>query len=141
MDINKEKLMKYLPLAMALLSTTVFAQENTGNINNIAPADIEINRTLSGDEVKEANADFLLNANHGALLQVTGEILVKLEGDVDFDSFNQKHHLTITQAYGAFYILKSNNGTDLSQVIAELQLMPNVVSATLATANMSIEAN
>ncbi|NQZ80123.1 MAG: hypothetical protein HRT52_03810 [Colwellia sp.] len=133
--------MKYLPLAIALLSTTAFAQQNTNNVNSTAPADIEINKTLSGDDVKEANADFLLNADHGALIKTTGEILVKLEGNVDFDSFNEKHHLTITQAYGAFYILKSENGTDLNQVIEELQLMPQVLSATLATANMSIEAN
>ena len=133
--------MKYLPLAIALFSTTIVAQETPNNANSSVPSVVETNKTLQADAVTEADASLLLNANNGAVFQATGEILVKLEGNVDFDAFNKKHNLAITQAYGSFYILKSKEGGDLKKVIDELQLMPQVVSATLATANMSIEAH
>ncbi len=130
--------MKYLPLAIALLSTTAFAQDSTTDVS--VPVDVEVSQKLKADAVTEANADLLLQANNGSVLQATGEVLVKIEGEADFEAFNKKHNLTITQAYGSFYILKSKESGDLKHVINELKLMPGVVSATLATANMSIEA-
>jgi hypothetical protein len=130
--------MKYLPLAIALLSTTVFAKDTTTDIN--LPVDVEVNKTLKADAVVEKNTSLLSQADNGSVLKTTGEVLVKIEGSADFKAFNKKHNLTITQAYGSFYILKSKESGDLKQVIDELKLMPGVLSATLATANMSIEA-
>lgn len=63
--------------------------------------------------------------------RVTGEVIVKLTGDVDFTEFNQRHNLTITQAYKNYYVLKGAAEKNLLSVVDELVALPNVASATI----------
>lgn len=70
---------------------------------------------------------------------VTGEIIVKLSSDVDFNHFNNTHDLSIKQAYESFYILKSNSGNDLLSIVKQLKAMPEVLSATIDLVDRSVD--
>ncbi len=70
---------------------------------------------------------------------VTGEIIVKLSSEVDFNHFNNIHDLSIKQAYANFYILKTNSNNDLLGVVAQLKAMPEVLSATIDLVDRSVD--
>lgn len=70
--------------------------------------------------------------------QVTGEIIVKLKGNVDFTAFNQKNNLTIKQAYGQYYVLKAVDNSNLLSIVNQLTALKNVESATIDLADLTI---
>jgi hypothetical protein len=70
--------------------------------------------------------------------QVTGEIIVKLKGNVDFTAFNQKNNLTIKQAYQEYYVLKAADKSNLLTLVNQLTTLENVESATIDLADLTI---
>ncbi|MCF6457190.1 hypothetical protein [Pseudoalteromonas sp. MMG024] len=62
---------------------------------------------------------------------VTGEIIVKLSGDVDFEQFNKDNDLIIKQAFKSYYILKSQSQRDLLPLVDALKKLEGVSSVTL----------
>ncbi|MDP4983669.1 hypothetical protein [Pseudoalteromonas tunicata] len=70
--------------------------------------------------------------------QVTGEIIVKLKGNVDFTAFNQKNNLTIKQAYQEYYVLKAADKSNLLTLVNQLTTFENVESATIDLADLTI---
>lgn len=69
---------------------------------------------------------------------VTGEIIVKLSGDVDFAQFNKDNDLIIKQAYKEYYILKSQSNRDLLPLVDALKQLDGVSSVTLELADKGV---
>lgn len=71
---------------------------------------------------------------------VTGEIIVKLNKEVDFSQFNQDNDLIITQAYQSFYVLKSVSNKDMLPLVDALKQLDGVTSVTLELAQKGVIA-
>ena len=69
---------------------------------------------------------------------VTGEVIVKLTGAVDFTELNNRHNLSIKQAYKNYYVLKGQANDNLINVVNDLIAMPNVASATIDIVDKNI---
>jgi len=78
-------------------------------------------------------------SNQGSSVYVvTGEIIVKLNKDVDFNQFNADNDLIIKQAYKSYYILKSESKRDLQPLVDALKVLDGVSSVTLELAEKGI---
>ena len=160
--------MKLLILVSSLLSTSVLAsQPSVEDLSklSITPVDalklakknVIINgvvyqqdvkpslnkRTLSSDfEIPSLVIGEVVNSTDGfTAYDVTGEIIVKLSGDLDLEKFSKDNNLVIKQAYKNFYILKSGDKTNLLPLVNQLQSLPNVVSATIDLADKGINTH
>ncbi len=92
-------------------------------VNNIKFRTNGANKVVPGLDVFDENG---FNA-----YTVTGEIIVKLSDDVDFEQFNKDNDLVIKQAYKTYYILKSQSNRDLLPLVDELKKLSGVSSVTL----------
>ena len=97
-------------------------------------SDIDIPANLVIGEVISSNDGF-------TPYKVTGEIIVKLSGEVDFTAFNQTHNLSIKQAYQNYYVLKAADNSNLLALVNALTAMQYVDSATIDLADMSISTH
>lgn len=75
--------------------------------------------------------DTLVSDNGAIAFDVTGEIIVKVNQQIDFEQFNSKNDLLIKQAYKDFYILTPNKVADLLPLVEALNALAGVESATL----------
>lgn len=137
-DLSKLSITPVEALKLVKKSVTingvVYQQEAQPNLNKHALSNhIEIPSLVIGEVV---------NSTDGfTAYDVTGEIIVKLAGDVDLDTFSKDNNLTIKQAYKNFYILKSGDKTNLLPLVEQLQSLPNVVSATIDLADKGINTH
>lgn len=96
---------------------------------------LEVNGTtykkLTGSVDSVKNGDTLYSVDGLREFVVTGEIVVKLEGTMDFDKFSQQNDVTIKQAYKNFYILQTSDTVNLIAVVGELKTIPTVQSVTV----------
>ncbi|PAJ74604.1 hypothetical protein CJF42_09805 [Pseudoalteromonas sp. NBT06-2] len=117
-----------------MINGVVYQQKATQSLNKQSfSTDIEIPSLVIGEVV---------NSTDGfTAYDVTGEIIVKLAGDVDLEKFSKDNNLTIKQAYKNFYILKSGDKANLLPLVEQLQNLPNVVSATIDLADKGINTH
>jgi len=160
--------MKLLILVSSLLSTSVLAsQPSVADLSKLSITPVEAlklaqkNVTINGVvyqqkvkpsfnkrvlsshiEIPSLVIGEVVNSTDGfTAYDVTGEIIVKLAGDVDLETFSKNNNLTIKQAYKDFYILKSSDKTNLLPVVEQLQKLANVVSATIDLADKGINTH
>jgi len=110
-------------------------------LNKAAKADLSSVNSTQGPDISVITGDVVFSEDGFNTYQVTGEILVKLDSDYDFTSFNAKHELSIKQAYNNFYILKSNDNSDLLPIVEELAQTTGIASVTLDLLNLSINTH
>lgn len=106
---------------------------------NTKKQNLEMSRSAKPELPPVISGEVLYSENGFEEYLVTGEIIVKLSGNTDLDSFNQQNNLTIKQAYKNFYILKGSNNANLLVLVDKLQALPNVQSATIDLVDRNID--
>ena len=143
--------MKKVILMAALAATTHIAMATSADqLKGLTITPVE-QLALSDSEVIVNNKKFKTNGANTVVpgleifdengfnaYTVTGEIIVKLSGDVDFEQFNQDNDLIIKQAYKSYYILKSQSDRNLLPLVDALKKLEGVSSVTLELADKGI---
>ena len=142
--------MKLLALIAALSSMSALANKDTSQFKGLAITPVE--------SIKIAQQAIIVNDltyktdGHSAVTPglvvydkegfnaytVSGEIIVKLNKQVDFEQFNRDNDLMIKQAYKSFYILKSQSDRDLLPLVSKLEKLDGVSSVTLELVDKGI---
>lgn len=137
-------------IAALTLSAQVAVANNTEQFNGLTITPVD-QLTLSQSEVIVNDKKFKTNGINTVVpglevydvsglnaYTVTGEIIVKLSGDVDFEQFNNDNDLIIKQAFKTYYILKSQSQRDLLPLVDALKKLDGVSSVTLELVDKGI---
>ena len=143
--------MKKLVFILAMASSSQLAMaQNADKFAGltITPAEelnvLQTEVTVNGQKFKTHGQSSITEglevfANNGSsVYTVTGEIIVKLNKDVDFEQFNKDNDLVIKQAYKSYYILKSQSKRDLQPLVNALKTVDGVSSVTLELVDKGI---